>query len=123
MKTCRLIIRKATGRPLVKIIYGDGWSIPGIAQEIKDFAVLNGYTQDALMVVDISEADQQELFADLCKAKFDSIRLVDGQLLYDLEPEQTPQPTDPPINQELADLYEAVADIHERLIVLEGGAA
>ena len=96
MKICRLIFRKSTKTLLVKIMYGNEQQIPEVEQEVNDFAVLNGYNESALEVVDILETDPE--FEKVVTAK--TIRLENGSLVYTFAPiEPEPQPEPSPVAQ------------------------
>ncbi len=78
MKLCRLIFRKITGDLLLRIIYSDSANVPSLSQELEDFAILNGYNVDALIVVDKLESDVE--FENMVNAK--TIKYDNGNLIY-----------------------------------------
>ena len=78
MNVCRVIFRKTTGDMLLRIIYHDNTNIPDLEQELADFAVLNGYNVEALIVVDKLETDAE--FENMVKAE--TIKYDNGNLIY-----------------------------------------
>ena len=83
MWVCRLIFRKATGDLLVRASYNAD-NIPSLEDELRDFAVLNGYNIDALTIIDLPESDER--FQDIVEAI--DIKLENGELVYSL-PQET----------------------------------
>lgn len=95
MRLCRLIFRRSTGTMLMRAIY-EGKNVPTLACEISDFAVLNGYNESALEVIDLLEADPG--FESATTAE--TIRLENGSLIYTFAPEEPePQPEPNPVLQ------------------------
>lgn len=92
MSICRLIFRKDIGQLLLRVVYNDENIIPTLEQEKNTFAVLNGYNEDALVVIDIPETDVE--FHNAAYAE--SIKLENGNLVYTLPPETPPEPSEKP---------------------------
>jgi hypothetical protein len=96
MKLCRIIFRRTTGTELVRTVYGCSEDAPELADEIKDFSILNGYSEPALEVIDLPETDPE--FEKAVTAE--TIRLENGSLVYTFAPiEPEPQPEPDPVVQ------------------------
>ena len=97
MNACRVIFRKTTGDMLLRIIYSDSANVPSLSQELEDFAILNGYNVDALIVVDKFETDAE--FENMVKAE--TIKYDNGNLIYTFPDIPEPEPESDPVLERL----------------------